>query len=30
MQEHLSFVDIIGIIGFVWSFISFYIGYLWY
>jgi hypothetical protein len=30
MQEDLSFPDILGVIGFVWSFISFYIGYLWY
>jgi hypothetical protein len=30
MQGDLSFVDIIGIVGFIWSFISFYIGYRWY
>jgi hypothetical protein len=30
MQGRLSFVDVIGVIGFVWSFISFYIGYIWY
>jgi hypothetical protein len=30
MPEQLSFTDIIGIAGFIWSLISFYIGYLWY
>lgn len=30
MLGKLSLVDVMGIIGFVWSFISFYIGYLWY
>src|SRR5262245_25766308 len=30
MQASLSFVDIIGIAGFIWSIVSFYIGYRWY
>ena len=30
MRGNLSPVDVMGIIGFIWSFVSFYVGYLWY